>query len=143
MGRIMGFDIGQKRLGIAVSDDSGTIASPVTVLDVATLKADNRSLKKLIDDYEPIRGIVGLPLSLSGDEGTQAQEVRTLAQGLLETLNLELVFFDERFSSADAKRAMREANVSEKQARGRIDMIAATLFLQAYLDSLKVKATHE
>ena len=134
----MGFDVGRKRLGIAISDDSARVASPVSVLDVEALKADRRSLMRLMEDYEPELGVVGLPLTLKGEEGAQAEAVRELAEQLLGPLDLKLVFFDERLSSSEAKRTLREAGVKEKQARGKIDMIAATLFLQAYLDNMKV-----
>jgi len=133
----MGFDIGRKRLGVAVSDESGRIASPVVVLEVEALKGDRRPLVRLIEDYEPKLGVVGLPLTLKGEEGVQADEVRALTAQYLEPLGLKLVFFDERLSSREAKRTFREAGVSERRARGKIDMIAATLFLQAYLDNMK------
>ena len=124
-------------MGVAVSDDQRAVASPVTVLDVHTLKADTRPLKRLQQEYEPDLCVVGLPLTLAGDECAQARQVRALSERLLAELGLPLVYFDERLSSVEAKRTLREAGIPEKQARGRVDMIAATLFLQAYLDSMK------
>jgi putative Holliday junction resolvase len=138
MGRILGFDMGRARIGVAVSDEHRTVASPVAVLDVAALGSDLRPLTRLKEEYEPDLCVVGLPLTLAGEEGSQAREVRKLSDTLLSAMGLPLVYIDERFSSTEAKRAMREAGISEKQARGKVDMIAATLFLQAYLDGLKV-----
>jgi len=137
MARIIGFDVGRKRLGVAVSDESATIATPVVVLDVDELKRDSRPLKRLVQDYEPDNAIVGLPVTLAGEEGPQAEEVRAFAGQWIAPLGIDVTFVDERLSSVDAKRALREVGMDEKQARGKVDMIAASLFLQSYLDSLK------
>ena len=140
MGRMMGVDIGSKRWGIALSDPQGRIATPHTVLDATGLKADGSPLKRLVEEWEITTAVVGLPYSLDGAEGPQAAEVRDSAFTILAPLGLDVVFTDERLSSAEATRTLREAGRTERQARGKKDMIAASLILQAYLDRMKVES---
>lgn len=134
--RTIALDIGEKRIGIAVSDPAGRVATPVTVLDTATVLGDGRALRRLVDDYEAERAVVGLPLSLDGTEGPQARRTRTLAGRMAPWLPAEVVFVDERLSSAEAKRRMAETGASERDMRGSVDMVAAAVLLQGYLDSL-------
>jgi len=133
--RVLGLDIGERRIGVAVSDPSGSVATPVKVLDTAKVLGDARVLKHLADDYEVELLVVGLPLSMDGSEGPQADAVRRIAKRVAQHLPVPMVFFDERLSSVQAKRVMTEAGVSDKDKRGKIDMVAASLFLQNYLDS--------
>lgn len=132
--RVMALDIGEKRIGVAVSDASGTIASPLVVIDAAKLRADQRLLSALVEDYEVELLIVGLPLSLDGTEGPQAGRVRRQADRLAQFLPIPVEFADERFSSAEATRSLHEQGLDERQMRGRKDMIAAAVFLQTWLD---------
>jgi len=133
--RALGLDIGEKRIGVAVSDAQGRVATPLKVLDARRTLGDGVELRRLIDEYEAELLVVGLPLSLDGTEGPQARRVRSAAAKLSVLAPLEMVFADERLSSAEAKRRMREAGTSERDQRGSVDMIAASLFLQAYLDA--------
>lgn len=133
--RVLGLDIGERRIGVAVSDPSGSVATPVKVLETAKVLGDARVLQLLADDYEVELMVVGLPLSMDGSEGPQAAAVRRIAERLALHLPVPMVFFDERLSSVQAKRAMTEAGVSDKGKRGKLDMVAASLFLQGYLDT--------
>lgn len=133
--RTLGLDIGERRIGVAVSDPSGSVAMPLKVLETAKVLGDARVLKRLADDYGVELVVVGLPLSMDGSEGPQAAAVRRIAASLARFLPLPMEFCDERLSSAQAKRAMTEAGVSDKAKRGSVDMVAASLFLQSYLDS--------
>ena len=133
--RILALDIGEKRVGVAVSDPDERVASPVAVLPADEVRANARSFRMLVEDWEPDVLLCGLPVSLSGEEGPQAQRVRAFAQNVAKTLNLPLEFADERLSSSEAKRSLREKGLSEKAMRGKVDMIAASLFLQAWLDA--------
>ncbi len=81
--------------------------------------------------------LAGLPLSMSGEHGQQAGRIQKQAQNIAQMLSLPLEFVDERLSSQEAKRSLREEGLSEKQMRGKIDMIAASIFLQTWLDSRK------
>jgi putative Holliday junction resolvase len=133
--RLLGLDIGEKRVGLAVSDPTGTVATPLKVLDADALKAGAAQLKALVDEYEVAGLVVGLPLGLDGEEGPQARLVRTAGVGLSRDLDLPVEFRDERLTSVAARRSMRESGVAAREARGSVDMVAAALLLQGYLDA--------
>ena len=133
--RIVGLDIGEKRIGVAVSDPSGTVATPLAVLDARAVLGDGADLLKLIEEYEVGTVVVGLPLSMDGSEGAQAARVRSAARRLARFLPMSVTFFDERLSSVAANRAMGETGVQSRDRRGSVDMVAAALFLQSYLDA--------
>lgn len=133
--RILALDIGEKRVGIAVSDPDEHIASPVAVLPAGEVRSGARPFRALVEDWEPELLLCGLPISLSGEEGPQAKRVRAFAADVAELLELPYEFADERLSSSEAKRSLREKGLSEKAMRGKVDMIAASLFLQAWLDA--------
>ena len=141
--RVIALDIGDKRIGIAASDLSGTMAFPVDVLPAADVMNAARSWKRILEDHDPEILVIGLPISLSGEENAQAERIAQAAALISRGCGLPYEFTDERLSSAEAKRRMREAGVSEKQARGRIDMVAASLFLQAWLDARNARARQD
>lgn len=130
----MALDIGEKRVGIAVSDASGRIASPVKVLPAAEVLAGARSFRYLVEDYEPEVLVCGRPVTLAGERGPQAERIEEQAQAIGRMLGLPVDFEDERLSSAEAKRILREQGLNEKSMRGKVDMVAASLFLQTWLD---------
>jgi putative pre-16S rRNA nuclease len=132
--RVLALDIGERRVGVAVSDASGRIATPVKVLDASVL-ANAAALRRLVGDYEAELVLVGLPLSLDGTEGPQARHVRALVAKFAPHLGVPVDFADERLSSAQAARTMQEAGMSERDQRGRLDAVASSLFLQAWLDA--------
>lgn len=133
--RRLGFDIGERRIGVAVSDPSGRVATPLTVLDARALARDAAPLRRLIEDYEPGELVVGLPLTMAGEEGPQAASVRATARRLLDPLGIPVAYHDERFSSAQAERAMAAAGADARARRGSVDMVAAALLLQSHLDA--------
>jgi putative Holliday junction resolvase len=133
--RVIALDIGEKRIGVAVSDASGTVATPLDVVDAAEALANGGKLKRIVEDYEPELVIVGLPLSMDGTEGPQARRVRDVAGRLARFLPTQVEFFDERLSSVEASRRMSEAGQDARRQRGRVDMVAASIFLQEYLDA--------
>ncbi len=133
--RLLGLDIGEARVGVAVSDPAGTIASPLMVLDARLLARDIRPLKTLVEEYDVAGLVVGLPLSMNGSEGRQSASVRAVGDRLGRELALPVTYADERLSSATASRAMGSGGVNTKRQRGRLDMVAAAIILQAYLDS--------
>jgi putative Holliday junction resolvase len=132
--RVLALDIGERRVGVAASDASGRVATPVKILDARAL-SDGVTLRRLVEDYEVDLVLVGLPLSLDGTEGPQARRVRAQAARLAPQLGVPVDFADERLSSTQAARAMQEAGMSERDRRGKLDAVAASLFLQAWLDS--------
>ncbi|MCK8114430.1 Holliday junction resolvase RuvX [Anaerosoma tenue] len=132
--RALGLDIGSVRIGVAVSDPSGSVASPLTVLDGRSLASDIGPLARLVEDYEPECLVVGLPLSLSGETGPQAEAVQATAERLAGAVGVPLAYADERLSSAEARRMMSASGLSEKEQRGSVDKVAAALLLQSWLD---------
>ena len=127
-------DIGQTRIGIAASDRSGRVAMPIKVMPADEVISFSRGFRLLLEDYEPDVLVCGLPQTLSGEEGPQAARVRAIAMDIAKRAGLPLEFADERLSSREAKRILREEGLNGKQMRGKVDMIAASLFLQAWLD---------
>lgn len=132
--RIMALDIGEKRIGIAISDPQERVASPLVVLDAVQVERGEKPFTRLLEDWEPELFLCGLPLSLNGEEGPQAQRVRKVAQAISARFHIPIEFADERLSSREAKRILREEGLDERSMRGKIDMIAASVFLQAWLD---------
>lgn len=132
--RALGLDIGSVRIGVAVSDPSGRIASPLAVLDARALASDATPLVELVEDYEAEVLVVGMPLTLGGEEGPQAREVRAAAEHLSEAAGLPVAFVDERLSSEEARRSMAASGLSEKEQRGNLDKVAAAIILQGWLD---------
>lgn len=144
--RYAALDIGDKRIGVALSDASGRVASPHSVLDTRQLLAGGKELRQIFEDYEVEHLVIGLPLTLSGEEGSQARHVKALAEKVLKACsyladdesalgNDRVTFYDERLSSVAAKQSLADADYSEKQMRGKVDKIAAALFLQSFLDT--------
>lgn len=131
----LALDIGAARIGIAVSDRSGRVAIPVKVLPAAEVEGVSRSFRMILEDHEPDVIVCGLPHTMAGEEGPQAERVRAVAKGIASATGLPVEFTDERLSSIEAKRILRTQGLSEKQMRGKIDMISASLFLQAWLDA--------
>ncbi len=131
----LALDIGDARIGVAVSDRTGTVASPVKVLPAAEVLGLSRSFRAIVADYEPDVLVVGRPRTLAGEDGPQAERVMEAGRDLARALGLPVEFADERLSSAEAKRILREQGLTERKMRGKVDMLAASLFLQAWLDS--------
>lgn len=130
----MALDIGEKRVGIAVSDATGRIASPVKVLPASEVIGMARPFRMLLEDYEPEILVCGRPMTLAGEEGPQAARVMEQARAIGRAAGLPVAFADERLSSAEAKRILREQGLNERSMRGKVDMVAASVFLQAWLD---------
>lgn len=132
--RVLALDIGEVRCGIAVSDPAERVATPVTVLPTQEVLALARPFWAVLDEWEPELLLCGLPYTLSGEEGPQAKRIRAAAATIAKGCDLPFELTDERLSSKEAKRVLREGGLNEKQMRGKIDMVAASLFLQAWLD---------
>lgn len=135
----MALDIGEKRVGIAISDPARSVASPVCVLPAAEVAAGAKSWRRVLEDWEPELLVCGLPLTLAGERGPQAERIQQAAEGIARACGLPLEFADERLSSAEAKRSLRDLGYDEAAMRGKIDMVAASLFLQSWLDSQKTQ----
>lgn len=133
--RVLALDIGEVRVGVAVSDPAGRVASPVCVLPAAEVLAGARTFRRVLEDWEPELLVCGRPMTMAGEEGPQAERVMAQARDIASACGLPLEFADERLSSSEAKRILREQGLSERSMRGKVDMVAASLFLQAWLDA--------
>ena len=133
--RVLALDIGEVRVGVAVCDPGERVASPVCVLPAAEVLACAKSFRRVLEDWEPELLLCGLPYTLAGEEGPQAQRIRAAADRISAACGIPYEFADERLSSSEAKRSLREKGLNEKQMRGKVDMIAASMFLQAWLDA--------
>jgi putative Holliday junction resolvase len=131
--RVLGIDFGEKRLGLALSDESRTLASPLAVYERKDLQSDLRFLRDLIFRYQITEIVLGLPLNMDGSLGPKAQQVLEFKRALEESLKLPVHTFDERFTTAEAERALLEANMSRRQRKAKRDALAAVLILQGYL----------
>lgn len=134
--RALGLDLGAARIGVAVSDRSGTVASPLTVVARSgNVAADHRCLARLVEEEEAEIVVVGLPLSLSGQSGRAAQAAQTEMAALASVLAVPVVSHDERFTTRTAQQALREGGVKRAKQRAVVDKVAAAVMLQAWLDA--------
>jgi len=137
--RVLGLDFGERRVGIAISDPTGTIARPLQVLMRASREEDFAALAAIVAEHGVERIVVGQPLSLDGTEGPQARQVAGYAAALADALPVEVVSWDERFTTITADEILRQTRKEKDRRRarggGEIDAIAAAVILQGYLDS--------
>ncbi len=138
-GRMLGLDIGERRIGIAVSDEMGTIASPVGMIQRAGDVASE--LRALIQQFNAVRLIAGLPVGLNGREGPQAALVREFTDALAEEMGVPLDYWDERLSSTVAERSLIAGGTRRHKRKHKIDAVAAAVILQGYLDNQRWQKT--
>ncbi len=134
-GRIMGLDIGDKTIGVAVSDIMGLTAQGVKTIKRVGKKKDIEEIKKIIEERQVNKIVSGLPKNMNGTVGTQGEKVQKFCELLKEQTNLEIDFWDERLSTVAAERSLIEGNVRRENRKKVIDMLAAVIILQGYLDS--------
>jgi putative Holliday junction resolvase len=133
IGRFLGLDVGSKRIGVAVSDELGAIASPVGFVERG--RGDRASFRELLARYGAIGLVAGLPAGLSGREGPQAADTRAYAEALAADLDLPLAYWDERLTTTIAERSLIASGTRRDKRRERIDSVAAAVMLQGYLDA--------
>jgi putative Holliday junction resolvase len=134
--RALGLDLGSKRIGVAVSDRSGTIASPLTVLERGrSRRHDHARIAELARAEEVDCVVVGLPVSLSGADGPAAQAARAEAERLATVVGVPVETHDERLTTVTAERSMAAAGVRGPARRQRVDKVAAAVILQSWLDA--------
>lgn len=132
-GRVMGLDLGRKTIGIAVSDPLRLTAQGVEVWRRRTKPEDLERLAHLATEYEVGLIVLGLPLRTDGASGPEAEYVREFADALRQRLGIDVVLWDERFTTKEAERMLIGAGVGRKRRRGVVDMTAAALILDGYL----------
>ena len=136
--RILALDVGERRIGVAVSDPTGLLATPLRAIDRAQSPSAVSEIVRLAENYEACEIVVGLPTSLSGRAGTQVQRVKRFVDALTEQTSVPVVLRDERYTSVQAERLLREAGRQPSRDRGRVDSTAAALILQSHLDSRRM-----
>ncbi len=129
--RLMGLDVGKRRIGIAVSDILGITVRPHSTLERAKLAPDQ--IAKIAGELEVEKIIVGLPLHLDGTEGAQAEDVRHFVTKLTKVISLPVEFKDERLSTVEAEYRLSDRRVDWRKRKGRIDAVAAAIILEDYL----------
>lgn len=131
VGRVLAFDPGSTRIGVAVSDALRIVATPLEV--IAADEFDDR-LAELVAEYAPTTIVVGLPVGLSGTEGPAAKAARALGDRIEELTGITVDWVDERFTTATAEAAMLEGGVKRRERRRNVDKVAAAVILRHYLD---------
>ncbi|MDH5695652.1 MAG: Holliday junction resolvase RuvX [Dehalococcoidia bacterium] len=130
----MGLDIGDKRIGVALSDPQGILASPLTIINRRDESLDIEAITDIISQKQVGQIVVGLPLSMNGSMGKQAEKVKTFTQKLCSHTEVPVEYRDERLTTVSAERLMQAVNTRKTKAKARHDANAAALILQAYLD---------
>ncbi len=133
--RILGLDVGSRRIGVAVSDPLGITAQGLETLHRKNKKYDLQYLNRIIRDYEVTEIVVGLPLRMSGVEGIQAEKIQAFAEDLRKHFKLPVHLWDERLTSAEANRLLRETDLSIEKRGQAVDRMAAILILQGWMES--------
>lgn len=131
---LLGLDLGEKRVGVAVTDESGSIALPLVTLEIRGRKHLLTELVKIIEEHRAAKIVVGLPKTLKGEIGPAAEKVMAEAEWLKSQLDRPFVFWDERLSTQEVERVLIEADVSRAKRRDVRDQLAAQRILQSYLD---------
>ena len=134
MARLLGVDLGDRRIGLALSDPTGFLATAHSILHSIGRARDVAAIAQLAEREQADRVVLGLPLSLNGTEGPQAAKVRRFKDAL-EGLGLKVDLWDERLTTSQAQRYMRGTDVSRKRQRQTLDANAAAIMLQSYLDA--------
>jgi putative Holliday junction resolvase len=131
--RIMALDVGSKRIGVAVSDPLGITAQGLDTIQRRNKRHDLEALRQIFAKYEVKEVVVGLPLRLSGAEGTQSEKMRVFADDLNKSLGVTVHLWDERWTSTEANRLLRETDLSIKKRGQAVDRMAAILILQSWM----------
>jgi putative holliday junction resolvase len=135
--RLLGLDVGTKTIGLALSDTTLTIASPMATLPRVKFAKDAERIRTIVTEQDVGGFVVGLPINMDGSEGPRCQSVRQFAANLLEKIELPLLFWDERLSTAAVTRTLLEADMSRKRRGETVDKMAAAYILQGALDAAR------
>jgi putative Holliday junction resolvase len=133
--RILALDVGERRIGVAVSDPTGLLATPLKAIDRTRSPSAVSEIIRLVEEYEACEIVVGMPISLSGRSGTQVQRANRFVDTLADQTSVPVVLRDERYTSVQAERLLRAAGRQPSRDKGRVDSAAAALILQSHLDS--------
>jgi putative Holliday junction resolvase len=130
----LALDIGDERIGVALSDPTGILASPYTIIDRRDEKQDIEAIINIVGQHQVQQIVVGLPRSMDGTVGRQAEKVKDFTRRLSSSTDVPVTYRDERLTTVSAKRLMREAGRKKTRKKPRYDAMAAAIILQSYLD---------
>ncbi len=133
--RMLGLDVGDRRIGVAMSDPLGLSAQRLTLIERQTPEQDARAIETLVNEHDAQAVVVGLPLNMDGTVGDQAKKVMTFTEALKARLQCPVHLWDERLTTMQGERALLETDTSRRKRKQVIDQIAAQLILQHYLDA--------
>jgi len=139
-GTIIGFDFGEKRIGVAVGETTLKLAHPLTTISAEENAVKFAQIESLIQEWRPQLLVVGLPMHLDGEAHLLTQLAKKFAQRLEGRFNLPVVMVDERLSSAEAAQSLRDSGIYGQQQKAMIDQVAAQTILQSYFDSIPTNA---
>ena len=137
-GRVLALDLGQRRIGLAVADPLGFTAQGLPTLERKNRRADLEALRRVAEQHQAVLLLVGHPVHLSGRVGVQAEKAAAFAEKLRRHLGCQVLLWDERLTSAEAQRVLRQGGVSRAKRSAAIDRMAAVLLLQSYLDQQRM-----
>jgi putative Holliday junction resolvase len=143
MGRVLGLDVGDRRIGLALSDSGGILASPLTIIEHITEKDDIEAILKIAKERAAERIIVGLPRLMNGDIGPQAQKVQTFTEAMRLSTQIPIEYRDERLTTVTAQRLHQESSSKKKKGIIRYDAMAAAVILQDYLEEQAINKQQE
>ena len=133
--RAVGIDLGEKRIGVAISDSGGSLATPYEVVArTGSRDEDHRRIKAIVEEVEAEILVVGLPLSLDGTEGKAAQGARQESEAIGQTISIPIELHDERFTTVEAERILKEQGLDAAERRKVVDKVAAAILLQAWME---------
>jgi len=145
--RVLGLDVGERRVGVAVSDPMGSVARPVQTLVRGSREEDFAALTAIVTQHGVELVVVGRPLCEDGTEGPQARRIARYARAMAACLPVRVVSWDERFTTVEAEEILREGRTRKQRQRaratGQVDAVAAAVILQSYLDSLRCEMQPE
>jgi putative Holliday junction resolvase len=133
--RILGLDVGTKRIGVALSDELGWTAQPLETFVRRSLEVDLQHIRTLVSDYEVAEIVVGLPLDLRGRAGPAAQGVKQFVEAIRTVVGIPVVEWDERFTTRAAQQVLVESGLRRRKRKKLVDRIAASILLQSYLEA--------
>jgi putative holliday junction resolvase len=132
--RVLGLDVGERRIGVALSDALGMLSSPLTTIGARPRERAISEIGRLVREHAVVQLVVGLPLTLRGEVGPQAEIIHAFTRELEATLSIPVALFDERLSTAAAEQMLRDLGVKPEKRKQQIDQVAASIILQDYLD---------
>lgn len=137
--RLLGFDVGEKTIGVALSDALFMVATPYILISRKKWMQDLEVIKKIISTENVYGVVIGLPLNMDGSEGPKCQSVRQFARNLLKEVDLPVIFWDERLSTVAVTRTLLDADMSRAKRKDNVDKMAASFILQGFLDSKRFR----